>query len=89
MKTFEMTGWVKLGNTEKNKSLKYKKDFVEYMKQFDWEHTKLNYDTDYLICESHDLSTEKIRKAERMGVPILTYIEALEIVEMQAIWEII
>jgi len=85
MKTFEMTGFVSCKSTERE--IKYKEDFVAWMKQWGWKHTKLTWQTDYLIYSRED--TIKYKKAQMMNVPCITYKEALDMVEKREIYNLI
>jgi hypothetical protein len=84
--TFELSGFVKLGSKTKP-DITYKEDFIRYVKQFGWEHKNLTKKTDYLISSANN--TNKCYKAKSYGIPILTYEEAMKIIEREALWEII
>lgn len=73
--TFKMTGNAKI----KNSPIKYKADFVEHIKRFNWHHTNLNYNTNVLIYSS--VITEKYIKAQQMGIKCMTYEEVLKQLE--------
>ncbi len=65
--TFEMTG------SPKDFGYKTKEDFINKVKQMGWEHTNLNKDTDYLVCDDLNSNSSKIQKAKKLGVKIVTY----------------
>jgi len=83
MITFEMTGFVELST--KGRNIRYKEDFVNYVKQFGWVHTKLTKNTTYLLYSK--TNTSKYNTAKRYGVKTITYNEALNMIERNAIWE--
>lgn len=68
--TYEMTG-------EPNVSgYKTKADIVKRLNR--WEHTSLKKGTTYLITDSKTSTTNKMSKAYKLGITILTYTEAIE-----------
>lgn len=55
-----------------------KAEFVEDMKNWGYQHTTLNKNTDMLIAADEELGTLKCQKAEKYGIPIYTYKEAFD-----------
>lgn len=68
IKTFEMTGTPpRIGNMIK------KEDYAKFFKQFNLKHTTLTKETNYLLTDSYDSKSTKMKKAEKNGTVIYTY----------------
>lgn len=69
--TFEMTG------SPKGFGISSKDEFCKMIPN--WEHTKLEKSTNYLITDDTTSTTGKMAKAKKLGTKVLTYSEAIEL----------
>lgn len=74
---FEMSGNVT--SKSANRGIKYKKDFISWANRFGWYHVSINDIPDYLIYSK--TGTKKYLLAQHFGIPIITYEEALDMME--------
>lgn len=66
---YEMTG------SPKEMGYKYKEDFINYVKDLGYIHTKLDKNCDVLFTDSMSSSSSKMAKAKKLGVEIKLYSE--------------
>jgi NAD-dependent DNA ligase len=70
-KIYEMTGSPK-------PHFKTKAEFTDFAKKHNLVHGKLNKDADYLITDSYSSTSSKMKKAEKLGVEVITYEDLLK-----------
>ena len=69
---FEMTG------SPKEHGFKVKADFLNLAKSKGYLHGKLNKDCNFLLTDSMSSSSSKMKKAEKLGVEVITYSDFVE-----------
>lgn len=78
-KKFEMTGSPK-------PFFKTKEDFVQALKDFGWEHSKMtkkNNVCQVLFCEDKNSGSAKLNLAAVLGVEVITYEEIVDMFDLQ------
>ena len=63
---FEMTGSPK-------PFFETKENFEEYAKRFGFKHDSLSKETEFLLTDSYDSNSSKMKKAEKLNIKIITY----------------
>lgn len=71
----ELSGIIEMTGSPKEFGFKTKAEFLKFASDNGFEHGKLNADATYLLTDSHDSSSSKMKKAKKLGVEILTYDE--------------
>jgi NAD-dependent DNA ligase len=70
---------IEFTGSPKSAGFKTKQEFLDLIKKYNVIHYGLKTDTDYLITDSLNSSSSKMKKAEKYNVKIVTYIDFKEI----------
>ncbi len=71
---------IEFTGSPKSAGFKTKQEFLDLIKKYDVIHYGLKTDTDYLITDSLESSSSKMKKAEKYNVKIITYSKFKEII---------
>ena len=74
-------GNLEFTGSPKEFGFKTKAEFVQFISDKGLSHEKLTKDSSYLVTDSHDSSSSKMKKANKLEVTIVTYGELIDILK--------